>query len=211
MTNLKLTRTYRDYKRKLKKITKINTSSNEEVVVLKSRLEKLNEEFISIRYKDLREYPPALKIWKYSFSSYSKATTNSTNAEKMARAAADIILNYYRINDNIQLNAEFLLDGNILNEMLILQKNRKDLVTDTKLKYLTYYKSFLTFIMKNPTSPENLNKNCNDLVLRNARLAQIDTVISDHKSGLLHLNKTEKAEKAQNKSVKFYRDGRNIK
>ena len=182
---------------------KISSASDvDEIEILKSNLLKLKEEYALIRYKDLRQYPETLKTWKESYSSYTRNTTNSKNAEKIARAACDLILNYVQHHEDIQLNSEFLLDGKILNEMLILQKNREDLVTDTKLKYLAYYKSFLTFIINNPTSPENIGRECSDIMINNARLAQMNTVLSDHRSGLLNLNKTEKAEKVQKKKEK---------
>ena len=177
-------------------------STNEE---LKRESEKLQKEYISVRYKDLRNYPQKLKVWKDSFASYIEHSNNSSNAEKVACAAVDINLNYASVTTDIELDLKFLLNGQALNEMLILLKSRLDLATSTKIKYLSYYKTFLNYICKNPTSPEAKHyEDCNSLLFNTTKVTQLESVISDYKDGFILSNKRENAVKMQKKRRKFY-------
>ena len=85
----------------------------------------------------MREYPKVLSSWK-RFSAYQANTKKNRNAEKTARAAVDIVLNYINICENKDVDLKLILDGKILNEMLVLFQERKDLSCETKLKYLNY-------------------------------------------------------------------------
>lgn len=185
-------------------LSKCEDAQKEQV---KNELINLNTEYKAIRYKDNRAYPENLKIWKDSFSKYTKETANSLNSEKIARAASDVIIMYWETIEDETLDIDFLLNGKKLNEMLILFKHRDNLGTDTKIKYISYYKSFLHFICKNPTSPECGELSNNDLCYRSAKISQLDKILSDYKNGLILKGKTERAEKIQRKKLKILNSG----
>ena len=72
----------------------------------------------------MREYPKVLKSWKEGFSAYQANTKKNKNAEKTARAAVDIVLNYI-LCDNKDVYLKLISDRKILNEMLILFQERR--------------------------------------------------------------------------------------
>ena len=170
---------------------------------LRTKLTDLDAAYRKERYKDLRSYPEKLKLWKDSFASYARNTSNSLNSEKIARAAGDVILKYIQYDQEHELNKEFLLNGKVLSEMLLLLKNRTDLVTDTKIKYISYYKSFITFLCKNPTSPEfKDDDNCEAILYDSNKFSQMETIINDYRAGLVLTKKKECGKKIQAKRQK---------
>ena len=180
----------------------IKNCNEAEMNVLKEKKLQLQNEYNKKRYKDLRQYPSTLKKWKDCFSEYQNKTKKNKNCEKIARAAADIILNHFDTRETT-LDLNSLLDGKITNDRLVLFTARDDLVSDTKCKYLTYYKVFVNFICRNPSSPEITGReDCETILYRTAKLNEIDSIIEDYRLGLISQNKKEKPLKIQKKKQK---------
>ena len=151
----------------------------------------------------MRIYPETLKKWKDSFSLYQKTAKKNKNSENVSRAASDVILNYVSSTE-INLDLKFVMDGKIANEMLVLFTSRKDLTCDTKLKYLKYYQSFITFLCRNALSPEITGDEEYETILyREAKIKEIECIIDDYRAGLVSQNKTEKPFKMQRKKQTF--------
>ena len=115
----------------------------------------------------------------------------------MARAANDIILNYLNTSDG-EVDVETFMGGKIFNEMLLLFKNIKDLVTDAR-QILGLLQIFLNPYMQERKQSESVEGNpCESLHYRNAKLEQLTTILNYYKNEVLLLHK-EKAQKIQAK------------
>ena len=180
-----------------------STEDEQDKSTLTNTLNSLQAEYKETRYMDLRNYPTVVKKWKDYFSKYQKNTRQNSNAEKISRAAIDILLNYLDTSKCTNIDVDVLLDGKILNEMLLLFNDRSDLGVETKLKYLTYYKSFLDFTCRSPLSSECVNAQSYENVLyRSAKMTELEKIIDDFKKGLISSNKQGKAKKLQKKPSK---------
>ena len=87
--------------------------------IIETKLGVLTAEYKNVRYKDHRNYPGKLKMWKTAYPNYLRNTTNSNNSEKVARAASDLIIKYCETVAEYDLNLDFLINGRTLNEILL--------------------------------------------------------------------------------------------
>ena len=109
---------------------------------------RADELYKALRYKDTRVYSERILVWKNSFKDYVTRRAYS-NPTRYVNMALDVVLSYEG-----NLNFSQLSDPKIIRKMLQGFKEKPNVTSTSKLKYLGMFRSFVKFIFLDIDSPE---------------------------------------------------------
>ena len=175
----------------------------EEYRKLKKELEKSQEEYKKLRYKDQRSYSERVLVWKNSFNKHLESRQQS-NPKRMVNMAFDVLLPYEN-HTGSELTFEELSSAGTVRNILDHYKLKAGTSKASKIKYVKMFQRLINFLLQDVSSPERPQKELpNTMLLRGMKLKEVNYEIDNQIAMLTNsmgLEKISTKNKAKGKLI----------